>query len=97
MLNQLSKFFSLPHRFVKTTGIQTGVILQFKHSYLKIYQDKEDKYLIQQFLYNIATPIATHLVPIRELRNFATRFSEFYSIDKNVEKDLKFPPHYVRY
>ena len=97
MLNQLSKFFSLPHRFVRTSGIQTGVILQFQRMYLKIYQEKEDKYQIEQYFYNISNPTAVHIVPTRELRNFAQRFSSYYSNDKNMEREINHPPNYVRY
>lgn len=97
MLNQISKFFSIPHKLVRTSGTQAGVILHFCNSYLKIYGTIENKYEILHYRYGETNPFATFLVPFNELKQFAAYFNDKHSDRKSIEKQLAempHPPHY---
>ena len=71
--DQLASYFPYPCESFYTTGTREGVILKFVNMYLKIYDDKEDIYLIEVYRYGWQNPISVDKVPSKRIREYATQ------------------------
>lgn len=67
--------FPLPSLVTETRGIGDGLVLKFKTFYLKIYDDKDDTYIVQGFLYNRVNPVIIDRVKTNQFRRYAEQFT----------------------
>lgn len=74
--DELYHLFPLPCISFPTQGIQDGVLIRFKTFYLKIYDGKEDSYIVQGFRYKEWNPVFEQNLRTYQIREFAALFNE---------------------
>lgn len=70
----IESYFPIPCHRIEACGIGEGIILKFRHFYLKIYDGKES-YIVKGYLYGKQGMIFKDHVPVYDFQKYAAQFT----------------------